>query len=57
MFNGTLRFVNVTVVAVEKQRILNIISVCLYPCLVVRLANLIFFFFFCAVLYCHLWAV
>ena len=33
MYNATLKRVRATIVAVEKQNVINILRVCLYSCL------------------------
>jgi hypothetical protein len=50
IYNVTLRRVLVTIVAVEKQKVLHILSVCLWPSLFRTQSA-------CAVLYCYLWPV
>ena len=53
-YNVILRHIHKTTVAVEKQQVLNTLSICLYTCLSYppRKPHL-----FCAKLYCHLWPV
>jgi hypothetical protein len=50
MYYVTLRGVRGIIVAVEKQCVLHILSVCLWPWLSSTQSA-------CAVLYCHLWSV
>jgi hypothetical protein len=52
--NVTLRRVRVTIVVMETQEVLNVMSVCLYSCFSYPACKP---HFFCAVLYCHLWPV
>jgi hypothetical protein len=53
-YNVTLRSVRVTIVAVRKHIVLNILSVCLYTALTCSACKS---HLFCAVLYCHIWPV
>jgi hypothetical protein len=50
----TMSCVRVTIVAVERQYVLIIVSLCLYSCLSYPASKS---HFFCAALYCHLWPV
>ena len=52
MYNGTLSRVCITSVALEKQWLLNMMSVCLHSCLSYLACKL---HLFCTALYLHLW--